>query len=57
MMLIPILLNHYMFNEVVRYLHVISGLEANIVHVRTLCFAYKAKQAFFITFCYIALFL
>ena len=35
---------------------IISGLEANKMHFKTICFVYKQKRAFFITLCYTLLF-
>ena len=56
-MLMLILLNHYMFIEVMRYLHDNkAGLEANKIHFVTHCFVSKAKWAFLITLCYNVLF-
>ena len=40
-MLMFILLNHYMFMEVMRYLHQNSGLEANQMHLKTHCSVYN----------------
>ena len=57
-MLMLILLNHNIFIEVMRYLHDNKCFfEASRMHFKTYCFVYKAKRAFLITLCYIALFL
>ena len=51
-----ILLNHYMFIEVMRNLHEISGWKPIQGILRpTALFTSKAKRAFLITLCYIVL--
>ena len=55
-MLMPILLNHYIFIEVKGTCMITSGLKANKMHFKTQSlFTNKAKRAFLITLCYIVL--
>ena len=56
LMLMFILLNHYMFVEVMRFLQDNKWKLIKCILRPIAKFTHKAKQAFFITLCYISLF-